>query len=292
MIDLDDKFWVGLGNEPAGTDGGLIVSVEADGTLQAEYAVDEQGIHDMHLRAGKIYVPGTDPTDDWTLGNLYIRDTDGTWMKRRTLPLTIHTWGLCHDPDGYLWAAVGAHAGDDVTWEGRVMRSTDDGLTWNINTQVNNYRMYDIEYHADVFWAIGYTATYNQILYRSDDGISWIEVNDATPERLQRFVKHGDLLICQMSSRNGLIVIDDLGSITTHQLGSTFRHPSLNCMASDGALIYCIDASGYVWRSVDFEAWERYSHVPNAISIGYWQSQNCLIVSDKGAQAKLWKIEL
>ena len=292
MIEHDGKFWIGLGNEPAGTDGGLIVFVVANGTLQAEYAVDEQGVHDMHLHDGKIYVPGTDPTDDWTLGNLYIRDTAGVWAKRRTLPLTIHTWGLCHDGDGNLWAAVGAHAGDNATWQGRVLRSADDGLTWDVNVQVNDYRAYDIEQHAGAFWAIGYTASYEQLLYTSADGQAWETVNGVSPERLQRFVKHGNLLIGQLSSQKGLVVIGAAGNVDTVNLTFSFRYPSLNCIASDGEYLYCVDVSGYIWRSNDLEAWERYSQVPGAISVGYWPSQNCLIVSDKGIQAKLWKIDL
>ena len=36
----------------------------------------------------------------------------------------------------------------------------------------------------------------------------------------------------------------------------------------------------------------RYGYIPNAISLGSWPSQACLVASEVGVNAKLWKIPL
>lgn len=290
MIEIDGRLFIGIGNQPAGTDGGLIANLAADGTLQSEYIVDEQGVHDMHLHAGKLYIPGTDPSDDWSFGNLYIRGSDGVWIKRRTLPNVLHTWGLCNDADDNLWVSVGAHAGDNQTWEGRVMRSQDDGLTWDKNVLVNNYRVYDIAIRDNVFYAIGYLSNAVQLLYMSPDGENWSAVSGVTPYRLQRLIAHDGQLICARSDLSGLVVIG--ATISDPVLPFSFPAIALNCISSDGVYLYCVDEYGNIWRSADIDAWQKYSRVSGAISIGYWATQNCLVVSDMGTNAKIWKVNL
>lgn len=292
MIDLGGNFCIGIGNEPASYDGAAIANITADGKVTVEYQLSEQGCHDMHVYNGKIYVPGTDPTDDWTLGNIYIRDTSGEWVKRRTLPLTLHCWGACHDHNGDLWVACGCHAGDNVTWEGMVMRSTDDGLTWAENILLNGYRMFDVIEHNNIMCAAGWhwssqTGYQAQLWCNTGDG--WVLFDGVQPYRYPRLTPFGDMLITWHNVNQSLI-----DCVTGIEYPVPFAHiPSLcNPFAVVSDWLYCVDGNGYIWRSKNLTSWERYSYVQNAISIGYWPSQNCLVVSDKGTQAKLWRIQI
>lgn len=294
MIELDGALFFGAGNEPAGSDGAVIARVDSVGVVTSEHSLDEQGCHDMHLHAGKIYVAGTDPTDDWTFGNIYIRGTDGAWVKRRTLPLTIHTWGLCHDGDGQLWAGVGAHAGDNATWEGRVLMSEDDGLTWGGNIKLNDYRIYDVLWHNGHYYAVGYHWTgsqYQYQLWHSLDGTDWQLVAGAQPYRLQRLVAHGDVVVTVNYALNQLLAIDG-ESVSSYALPATYRSVMLNGLVSVDANLYLVDAIGQIWQTSDLQNWTQYSYIPNAISLGAWPSQACLVASEVGVSAKLWKIPL
>lgn len=294
MIELDGDLFFGVGNEPAGSNGAVIARVDSAGVVTSEHSLDEQGVHDMHLHAGKIYVAGTDPVDDWTLGNLYVRGTDGAWVKRRTLPLVIHCWGLCHDGDGYLWAGVGAHAGDNVTWEGRVLRSGDDGLTWAVNTKLNDYRIYDVLWNGGHYYAVGYHWTgsgYEYQFWHSLDGADWQIVAGVQPYRLQRLVAHGDVVVTVNYALNQLLVADG-ASVNSYALPATYRSVMLNGIVSVGVDLYLVDTTGRIWTTSDFANWTQYSDVPHAISLSHWSSQNCLVASDVGLEAKLWKVAL
>jgi hypothetical protein len=289
MIEVDGNLIFGAGNFPAGTDGATICRVSPGGEITIELQLDEQGVFDMHLHDGKIYVCGCDPTESWSLGNMYIRDTDGSWVKRRTQPLTIHTWGACHDASGDLWVACGCHAGDNATWEGRVMRSTDDGITWDDNWLINGYRCFDVIEHNSLIYATGWhwsqQTGYLAQTWRYDG--EWIEL-PAKPWRFPRLIAHGDLLLAYVDNLSSYLV--DL--VTAVQYSAPSRLYGFNTLCSVGDHLYVLAADGYIWRATDLATWERYSYVANAISLGYWPSQNCLVVSDRGSQAKLWRIPL
>lgn len=294
VIEIDSDLYFGVGNEPAASDGAVIARVSPAGVIVQEHSLDEQGCHDIHLHAGKIYVAGTDPTDDWALGNIYIRDTDGNWVKRRTLPLTLHCWGLCHDGNGNLWAGVGAHTGDNATWEGRVMMSDDDGLTWTHNIKLNDYRIYDILWSNGYYYAVGYHWTgsmYEYQLWYSTDGTVWQLIANIYPYRLQRLVAHGVFVVTVNYTLNQLLVIDGI-SVSSYTLPASYRPVMLNGIVSVDVDLYIVDAAGRIWKTSNFTNWTQYSYIPNAISLGYWPSQQCLVVSDAGVNAKLWKIPL
>lgn len=242
----------------------------------------------MHLYDGQLFVSGTDPTDDWTFGNFYVRSSDGTWSKRRTIPNGIHCWGLCHDSTGSLCGAVACHAGDNVTWEGRIVRSSDDGLTWSYNVKLNNYRMMDIiEYGSDLY-ATGYDyadGVYHPQMWKHDT--EWAIVHGVLPYRHQRLVIHDSKLIAADNGLSSLWVFDGR-SWANLALPFRLRYPSLNVIASSGPSLYIASDNGVVWKSSNLLSWEAVVTIPNAISLSYWPSQSRLVASDCGPDAKLY----
>ena len=111
---LGDDVLIGISNDPGNSDGALLMRSADGASFTPERVLDEQGVHDIQVQAGVGWVPGTDPTDDWTFGNLYRRSEAGVWSKLRTLPLTIHALGLWHD-GAAIWVAGGMHTGDNAT---------------------------------------------------------------------------------------------------------------------------------------------------------------------------------
>jgi len=294
MQAIGNDLYVGLGNEPAGSDGALVAKWDG-AVLTAEHVLDEQGCHDMHAHGAELWVSGTDPTEDWTLGNVYYRNAAGTWTKRRTLPKTMHTWGLYHDAGGNLFAATGSHTGDSSTWEGRVMRSTDDGATWAQDVRVNDYRVYDVIGFGSRLYAIGYDyqAGYvRQLLYSTDAGLTWSVESGVTPYRLARFVLWNSKLAAVDGGRDRLIIVASDFSVSYVDLPSEteVRNPVLNPLASDGTYLYMIAESGYIYRLDAAEEWTCYSYVEDAIGIAYWAGDSALMVGDVGVTARLWRV--
>lgn len=288
MQPVGDDLLIGLSNFPADTNGALVTRTTDGSTFTIERVLDEQGVHDMQMVGDRLFVPGTDPTDDWTLGNLYERSALGIWTKRRTMPNVLHSFGLWHDGTN-LFVATGAHTGDNATWRGKVLSSVDDGATWAAQVDVNSYRILDAIGHGAKLYAIGYDWTgtqYTQDLHVSaDGGATWSKVAGVTPVKRPRMIALGTSLLVAGSST--LYQIDASHAVTTHSL--PFTVPDLyNVMVTDGSSVYVIDSSGYVWRSSDLSNWTRYTYVANAISLCWWAGVG-LMIADAGLNARIWK---
>lgn len=289
----DGRLCIAPGNSPANRDGGSVGFLLADGTIEIETLVDEQGVHDTHLHGGKIYVAGTDPIEGWELGNIYIRDVGGNWTKRRTLPNVIHCFGMCHDIQGRLWVAVGAHAGDNATWQGRIMRSIDDGVTWELNIQVNNYRMFDVIQFDNRMYAMGMGAYLDgQLFVSDDDGATWTQDTSVMPHPYQRFIAHNGSVYYLSYFQYNIARISPGGSIVSSTPGGSSVSSPFNTLASDEEHLCFLDSDGYIRRSNDFTNWQTYSQVIGAISLGYWPAQSCLVASTAGEQAALWRVQI
>lgn len=85
--------------------------------------VEDEAADHYRVIGGRLYLPGADPREDWTLGNFY-RLEGGRWAKHRTLP------GSVHSPDivglGGSLFAVSARAKPPMC----LLESADDGKTW------------------------------------------------------------------------------------------------------------------------------------------------------------------
>jgi len=85
---------------------------------------------------GRLYAPGTDArgtvgapsAQGWDWGNYYIRQTDGTWLKRPTIPGGIHVLDIIGF-NGKLYTGIGGNS--DIEGSRGIMYSSDEGNTWS-----------------------------------------------------------------------------------------------------------------------------------------------------------------
>ena len=70
---------------------------------------DEAIIRFIELGGNVLVAPGTDPSEDWEMGNYYILQ-NGKWQKQRVLPNVIHNFDII-DYDGKRMYGVGADYG-------------------------------------------------------------------------------------------------------------------------------------------------------------------------------------
>lgn len=70
---------------------------------------DEQ-IDRLNVINGELYIPGCDPTGDWSMGNFYKLEGD-TFTTYRNIPNAVHCFDIV-EYNGKLFAALGLAAGD------------------------------------------------------------------------------------------------------------------------------------------------------------------------------------
>jgi hypothetical protein len=91
MAVFDGRLYVGGGDYDANTGPIPVISRNLGGgkwELSEELLPDEQ-IKRFFVMDGKLVILGTDPTDDWSMGNYYALE-GGAWVTHRDLPSGIH----------------------------------------------------------------------------------------------------------------------------------------------------------------------------------------------------------
>lgn len=251
------------------------------GSLTAEYVPTEEGLHDISIMSGIVFVPGTDPTDSgpghqWDYGNLYYKSS-GTWTKRRTIPNTLHTLGLYYDGTN-LWAACACHAGDYSTWKAYVYKSTDLGATWGSPVEIGtgNYRVYDITAHGGrLYAAVRSLSGLGRLYYSTDNGASWTLVSSVSLDYNARLVNWGSNLIVLASGRNGIYKVDSSHNVIYQALGFTVRSSAkFNAIvaASDGKL-YIIGSESVtgcpvpIYGSSNLSSWSCLGNIMYPVSL-------------------------
>jgi hypothetical protein len=108
-----------------------IISYNPEQGFQKEFTVDDEQIHRFVLAGARVFVPGFDPLEDWSLGNFYTLETRclapiPCWSKSRTIPFGVHTYDLAEFA-GKLYATIGGF--DDQVKPG-LLESADGGQSW------------------------------------------------------------------------------------------------------------------------------------------------------------------
>jgi hypothetical protein len=85
--------------------------------------VEDEAADHYRVINGRLYLPGMDPREDWSLGNFY-RLEGGRWVKHRTLPQSVHSTDIVGL--GTLLFAPSARAKPPMC----LLESADDGKTW------------------------------------------------------------------------------------------------------------------------------------------------------------------
>jgi hypothetical protein len=122
---FDRKLYVGHGDwgENSGPTDVWHYDLHAKQFVKQGQIEDEAADH-YRVIDGRLYLPGTDPQEDWSRGNFY-RQENGQWVKHRTLPGAIHNFDIV-GVGKTLFATVSRL----VEQPQCLMVSTDNGKTW------------------------------------------------------------------------------------------------------------------------------------------------------------------
>jgi hypothetical protein len=179
---IGNDLFIGLSADlPASGDGALL-SKYSNGNLTAilnsngTNPIYEQGMHTMFYDGNTIYIPGTDPMDDWTLGNLYTYIPNQEIIKHRTIENGLHGLGILVEGNT-IYMGTGSHTGDNITWEGRLYKSTDGGENWTYSV-FSNYRLWNLSRFSGDLYGLGIEIDaggwQNPIFRKSqDNGQTW-----------------------------------------------------------------------------------------------------------------------
>jgi hypothetical protein len=136
-----------------------------------------------------------------------------------------------------------------------------------------------------------------------DGGLTWTRFPLSDAETLCRSrlsVIQGQVLALEQD-RTGYIAIDGNGNATRHEFsglsnsyGFTINDWAYNPIASDDdGVAYAVAADGQLIYSSDLLHWRTLVQTALAlITAAYWPDRNWLILADRGADAKVWYVDL
>lgn len=163
---FEGRLYIGAGNSsnggPASNAGPVPVISYSPKTkkFETEWTVPDEQIDIFHvLGKGDLYIPGHDPKEDWSLGNLYRRAAkakgDKAWEKLRTLPDGVH----CYDCDEFDGKIIACGYG---TYE-----SSDNGKTFS---HKNGSRYYSLFRFPKSIYAMGVASPEGTGRFKGKDG--------------------------------------------------------------------------------------------------------------------------
>ena len=152
---FDGKLYVGGGDYDANTGPVYVMSYDPKSGVwekSSEPLPDEQ-IKRFEIIDGRLTTLGTDPKDDWELGNYYV--LDGNWQTLRVLPFGIHCFDAA-EFDGAVFFGLGVNSGHYpvVIFDGESYTSAEffkDGapLDTSSNEIIRVYNLF--EYNQNLF---------------------------------------------------------------------------------------------------------------------------------------------
>ncbi len=298
---IGTTLYLGIGTaRPAEANGALLVKTDGT-TLKAVKQLDEQGFVDMRAGGSTLYIPGVDPLEDWSMGEIYVGNPPDAVSKHRDMPNVIHTWGLDPQTDkGRLYAAVGMHAGDNQTFYGGVLISDDDGDSWNVVADPRHtlgaYRTYDIRQFCGKLYVTAnddYEKA-SQLAVSSDGGATWKRIRVSVESR-PRLLAGRDYLAALAWGRDGLQLVTPGGKVTKARFPGFYAADwAYNYIcAGYGGWYYLLADAGRLYNSRDLKTWTLVADTGlTLLGVGYWQSGNKLIVTDRGAGASIYALDL
>jgi hypothetical protein len=298
---IGDTLYLGFGTaRPAEANGSLLAKTDGN-ALTPVKKLDEQGFVGMRVGGDTLYIPGADPLEDWSLGEVYVGKPPDNQIKHRNMPNVIHTWGIYpYGNTGRLYAAVGQHAGDCQTFYGGVLISDDDGDSWEVVEDprriLGKYRTYDITLFASKLYATA-NDDYERasaLAVSSDWGATWKRVNTQVESR-PRLLAGRDYLAALSWGRGGLTLISASGRVTRTKFDGFYAADwAYNYITPGyGGWYYMLGDAGRIYNSRDLKTWTLVADTGlTLLSISYWQTKNRLIVTDRGSGASVYMLDL
>ena len=302
LAPISDTLYVGFGAaRPAEFDGALLA--QSDGvTVTAVSTLSEQGFIDMTIVSDTLVIPGADPCcgDGWELGNTYVYTSAPILTKYRNLPDVIHSWGLWLDAADDVWytAVSFSPAGGDG---GGVFSSANQAQSWtliaDLNSGVGQDRTYDITGQHDKLYITWSDVADNPcgLAVSEDNGQTWTRLAGLQTMCRPRLFSFQDNLLALKADRSALVAIDAAGTAVTHTFpGFQVMDWAYNYLAADGdGWLYTITDDGRVMRTADLAAWQTVADTQlDLITLAYWPQKNWLVLSDRGSDAQLWRLDL
>ena len=240
----------------------------------------------------------------------------------------IHTWGLWMSEDHVLYAAVNSHdgtftrdrnvlrkiyyrinymfnksyysSGYGTTRMGQVLKSIDNGKSWRHISDLGYFRVYDIIGLNDNLYAIYNNLPQSpcKLATSNDGGKSWRDVTQSHVQKTHLIQFRNKILAVSINGKS--IYATNSASLIEYDIPEGFKIVSdyrFNILAEANGYLYaiCLGKDGYysILRTSDLHSWERIAWInKELISLSYWKKRNCLVISSKGIQAKLWKLDL
>lgn len=112
MTVFDGKLYVGGGDYGANTGPVYVMSYDLERGVwgKSSEALPDEQIKRFALVDGELAILGTDPKEDWTMGNYYVL-RDGKWETLRVLPSGIHCFDYA-EFEGEGFFGLGVNSGD------------------------------------------------------------------------------------------------------------------------------------------------------------------------------------
>ena len=142
MTEFKGKLYFGGGNSsnkgPA-SNAGPVPIISYDPTTDSfatVFRTSEEQVDNFYKINNALYIPGHDPKENWNLGNLYTTIDGNVWLKKRNIPLGVHTFCLTTFNER-LFAGLGTAKGAGIA------TSDDFGDSWQLHTFPETSRVYE-----------------------------------------------------------------------------------------------------------------------------------------------------
>lgn len=130
---FNNKLYIGYGDWTVNTGPTDVIYYDfAKKEFVKEFTVQEEAITNYRVIDNKLAVTGTDSTESWDFGNIYVLAETG-WIKHRSVTNGIHVFDVASF-NGKWYTATGNHLVDKdgkETAPGAILSSSDEGKTWN-----------------------------------------------------------------------------------------------------------------------------------------------------------------
>ncbi len=142
-----NKLYLGTGDYGVNTGPTPVFSYDLESkVLVKEFIVDDEAIMSFLNIDKMLAIPGADATEDWSLGNIYLKDAQ--WQKCRTIPKGLHVFDI-EQYKGKLYCATGSVYDLDKQNQpafGAVYASGDTAKTWTLSygTPSDSYSVYRV----------------------------------------------------------------------------------------------------------------------------------------------------